>query len=62
MSIYSKTFMNHVAFRELQNRRLLSYIGQNFYPTAYESGACIYKQGDEIQTLMITTRGLAAFV
>ena len=62
MSIYAKTFKGHVAFTELKNRRLLAYIGQNFHPVAYEAGQCIYKQSDEIQTLYVATKGLAAFV
>jgi hypothetical protein len=62
MSIYSGIFKSHKAFKQLKNRRLLTYIGQNFHPVAYESGHCIYKQGDEITALRIATKGYAAFV
>lgn len=46
----------------LGNRRLLTFIGRSFYPCAYESGGTIYRQGDEIQSLMIASKGIASFV
>ena len=62
MTIYSEVFDSHSAFLHLDNRRLLAFIGRCFHPSAYESGSTIYREGDELQSLMIPTSGIAAFV
>ena len=62
MSIHTKTFKTHPFFKSLNNRRLLTFIGQNFKQAYYEAGSFIYKQGDEITEFRVCTKGIAAFV
>ena len=62
LAIHQKTFAVHPLFKKLNNKRLLAFIGQRFKPWFNHAGTFIYRQGDEINSLIIVISGLAAFV
>jgi hypothetical protein len=60
--MHKKTFTTHPFFKELGNQRLLSFIGSRFRPQFFNTGQYLYRQGDEITTFKVVTKGVAAFV
>jgi hypothetical protein len=62
LSIYSKTFDTHPLFLKMKNKRCLAYIGSKLHPRYDSEGAQIYKANEEITTLIIVNKGIAAFV
>lgn len=61
MHIHKKTFETDPFFKRLSHR-MLSFVGQRLRPLYAQTGTCLYRQGDDITTYKILTRGLAAFV
>jgi hypothetical protein len=41
---------------------MLAFMGSRFHPYYNHAGTTVYRQGDEISSLIIVTRGMAAFV
>jgi hypothetical protein len=60
--MHKKTFRTHPFFSRLGNKRILSEIGQRFCPMFYNSGSYLYRQGDDINTFKVVTKGIGAFV
>ena len=62
LAIHEKIFHVHPMFKRLKNKRLLASIGQRFRPWFNHAGTFLYRQGDEINTLIVVISGLATFV
>jgi hypothetical protein len=60
--MHKRIFRTHPFFRQLGDKRLLSLIGQRFRPICFTTGQYIYRQGDEITTFKVATKGIGAFV
>ena len=60
--MHKKTFKMHPFFRQLGDKRMLSAIGQRFRPIFFNSGQYLHRQGDDIDTLKVVTKGIGAFV
>jgi hypothetical protein len=55
LAVNRRTFKRHPFLQKIKNKRMLAFIGSRF-------GTTIYRQGDEINHLVIVTKGMAAFV
>jgi hypothetical protein len=49
-------------FRRLKNKRLLAFIGSRLHPRFDSRENYVYRAGEEITTLIVVRKGIAAFV
>jgi hypothetical protein len=62
LAINRKTFRRHPFLNQIKNKRMLAFMGSRFHPYYNHANSTIYRQGDEINSLIIVTKGMAAFV
>jgi hypothetical protein len=62
LAVNRKTFRNHPFLSKIKNKRMLAFMGSRFHPYYNHAGTTVYRQGDEISSLIIVTKGMAAFV
>jgi hypothetical protein len=60
--MYKDTFDKHPFFNGMKNMKLLTIMGQNFKPQFAQVGQYLYRQGDEISSILIMQEGVATFV
>ena len=64
LEIHRTTFESHPLFTKFfkKNRRCLAFIGTKLHPRYDSENSIIYKANDEIATLIVVNKGIAAFV
>jgi len=54
--------LKNSGLRILKNKRLLAHIGHQLRPEISNAESNIYSKGDEINSFIIVTSGIAAFI
>jgi hypothetical protein len=62
IKMHKKSLGNSDLFRVIKNKRLLAHIGNRLRPQMHSPDTTIYRKGDEIQTFIVITSGIAAFI